>query len=77
MYRRLQAVAARVNRPVTAVARYAIDTWLRQQRRAAVREAIAAYAAGAAGSHEDLDPDLEAAALEALRPQPRGRRRLR
>jgi predicted transcriptional regulator len=75
LYRRLQEVAARANRPATAVARYAIDSWLRHQRRAAVREAIAAYAAGAAGSHEDLDPDLEAASLEALRRQPRTRRR--
>jgi predicted transcriptional regulator len=77
LYRRLQDVAARANRPATAVARYAIDSWLRQQRRVAVREAIAAYAAGAAGSREDLDPDLEAASLEALRPQPRRRRRSR
>jgi predicted transcriptional regulator len=75
LYRRLQDVAARANRPATAVARYAIESWLRHQRRAAVREAIAAYAAGAAGSREDLDPDLENAALEALRPQPKTRRR--
>ena len=75
LYRRLQDVAARANRPATAVARYAIDSWLRQQRRAAVRAAIAAYAAGAAGIREDLDPDLEAASLEALRPQTRIRRR--
>jgi predicted transcriptional regulator len=77
LYRRLQDVAARANRPATAVARYAIESWLRHQRRAAVREAIAAYAAGAAGSREDLDPDLEIASLEALRPQPKTRRRPR
>ena len=75
LYRRLQEVAARANCPATAVARHAIDSWLRQQRRAAVRETIAAYAAAAAGSHEDLDPDLEVASLEALRPQPKARRR--
>jgi predicted transcriptional regulator len=75
LYRRLQDVAARANRPATAVARYAIDSWLRHQRRAAVREAIGAYAAEAAGGREDLDPALEAASLEALRPKPRTRRR--
>jgi hypothetical protein len=74
LYRRLQDVAARANRPATAVARYAIETWLRQQRRAAVREAVAAYAAEVAGSRQDLDPDLEAASLEAWRPEPRTRR---
>jgi predicted transcriptional regulator len=77
LYRRLQDVAARAKRPATAVARYAIDSWLRQQRRAAVREAIAAYAAEAAGSHEDLDPALEAAAVETLRSPARARRRMR
>jgi predicted transcriptional regulator len=75
LYRRLQDVAARANRPATAVARYAIETWLRHQRKAAVREAIAAYAADVAGSRQDLDPDLEAASLDAWRPQPRTRRR--
>jgi predicted transcriptional regulator len=77
LYRRLQDVATRANRPATAVARYAIESWLRHQRRAAVREAIAAYAAGAAGSREDLDPNLEAASLEALRPRPKARRQRR
>jgi predicted transcriptional regulator len=77
LYQRLQDVAARANRPATAVARYAIESWLRHQRRAAVREAIAAYAAGAAGSWEDLDPNLEAASLEALRPRPKARRQRR
>jgi hypothetical protein len=42
-----------------------------------VREAIAAYAAGAAGSRDDLDPDLEAAALEVFHPRLRARRRRR
>ena len=73
--RRLRDVAARTNRPTTAVARYAIESWLRHQRRAAVREAIAAYAAGVAGSQEDLDPALETAALDALRPRPSTTRR--
>ena len=75
LYRRLQAVAERANRPATVVARYAIESWLRQQRKVAVREAIAKYAAAVAGSREDLDPDLEAASLEGWRPEPKARRR--
>jgi predicted transcriptional regulator len=77
LYQRLQDVATRARRPATAVARYAIESWLRQQRRAAVRESIAAYAAGAAGGREDLDPDLESASLEALRPRVAKARRRR
>ena len=71
----LAAALSGVLAPATAIARYAIESWLRHQRRAAVREAIAAYAADVAGSREDLDPDLEAASLEAWRPQPKTRRR--
>jgi hypothetical protein len=58
------------------VARYAIESWLRQQRKAAIHEAIAAYAAKVAGTLDDLDPDLEAASLELWRPR-RVRKRTR
>jgi hypothetical protein len=37
----------------------------RQQRRAKVREEIAEYAEQVAGRHDDLDTDLERAALES------------
>jgi predicted transcriptional regulator len=73
-YRRLRDAAERVNRPATVVARHAIEVWLRQQRQAAVREAIAAYAAEMAGTPADLDPELEVAALELWEP-PKARRR--
>jgi len=65
LYRRLREAAARTNQPATALARYAIETWLRQQRKTLVREAIAAYAANTAGSRDDLDEALESAAVEA------------
>ena len=68
-YQRLREAAERANRPATVVARYAIETWLRQQRKAAVHEAIAAFAADVAGSLDDLDPELEAASLELWRPR--------
>jgi hypothetical protein len=44
----------------------AIDLRLRQETRKARHEAIAAYAAEAAGTVLDLDPDIEAAGIEHL-----------
>jgi predicted transcriptional regulator len=64
LYERLRDAAERTNQPATALARYAIESWLREHRRTLVREAVAQYAAEAAGSHEDLDKALEATSLE-------------
>jgi hypothetical protein len=75
LYRRLRDAAARTNQPATALARYAIDRWLREHRRTIVREAIARYAAEVAGSQADLDEDLEAASLEGWRHLDRPRKR--
>jgi len=61
-------------RPATTLARQAIESWLRERKKAAVREAIAAYAAESAGSSADLDPALEAASLELWRPRRRRKR---
>jgi hypothetical protein len=78
IYRRLKDAAERTSQPATALARYAIESWLREHRRTMVREAIARYAAGAAGSADDLDEALEAASVEALRePKPRRKARVR
>ena len=65
-YSRLRAEAERTQVPATALAREAIDLWLRHQARKARHEAIAAYAAEMAGTNLDLDPDLESAAIEHL-----------
>ena len=65
-YDDLQAESKRAQVPATALARGAIDSWLRHQRRKARRDAIAAYAAEIAGTNLDLDPDLESAAIEHL-----------
>jgi hypothetical protein len=78
VYRRLRTAAEQTNRPATTLARYAIESWLRQRRRVMVREAIAAYAARVAGTRDDFDRDLEAAALElgqGERPARKARRR--
>lgn len=65
-YSHLRAEAERLQAPATALAREAIDLWLRQQLRKARHDGIAAYAAEMAGTEFDLDPDLEAAGIEHL-----------
>ena len=74
LYRRLRDAAERTKQPATTLARYAIDTWLRQHRKAMVREAIAEYATKVAGTPDDLDEDLEKASLEHWREEPRPKR---
>lgn len=73
-YEHLKAEAERARVPTTILAREAIDTWLRQQRRKARHEAIATFALEMAGTNLDLDPDLESAAIEHLA-RPRGKRK--
>jgi hypothetical protein len=65
-YTHLRAEAERAQVPATALAREAIDWWLRQQLRKARHDQIAAYAAEMAGTDLDLDPDLEAAGIGHL-----------
>ena len=66
IYTRLRAEADRTQLPATALAREAIDVWLRQQLRKARHQAIAAYAEEMAGTNLDLDPALESAGIEHL-----------
>ena len=77
LYRRLRRQAAAAGQPATVVARHAIEAWLRERRRAAIHEAIAAYAARAADTLDDLDPALEAASLEHLAEEERHTQRRR
>lgn len=65
-YSQLRAEAERLQAPATALAREAIDLWLRQQMRQARHDGIAAYAAEMSGTAFDLDADLEAAGVEHL-----------
>ena len=65
-YERLRSAAERSKVPATAIAREAIDFWVRQQLRKARHDAIAAYAAEIAGTTLDLDANLEAAGIEHL-----------
>lgn len=65
-YAQLRAEAERAQVPATMLAREAIDLWLRHQLRRARHRAISAYAVDMAGTHLDLDKDLESAGVEHL-----------
>jgi len=65
-YTRLSAEAERTQIPATKLARQAVDQWLRLQSRKVRRDAITAYAVQMAGTHLDLDPALEGAAIQHL-----------
>ena len=65
-YCRLRAEAERAQVPATVLAREAIQQWLRLRERRARHDAIAAYAAGMAGTEFDLDPELELAGTDHL-----------
>ena len=62
----LRAEAERTGVPATTLAREAVDWWLRQQVRKTRHDAIAVYATEMAGTHLDLDADLESAGIEHL-----------
>lgn len=59
-------MAERPKVPAAVLACEAIDFWVWQQMRKTRHDAIAAYAAEAAGTSHDLDPDLETASVEHL-----------
>jgi hypothetical protein len=62
----LRAEAERAQLPATALAREAIDWWLRERAKKARHKEIADWAAEMAGTDLDLDPDLEGAGIEQL-----------
>jgi hypothetical protein len=66
LHEELRDEAARRGQPATTVARTAIAEWLKERHRLQVREEIANYAAGQAGSKCDLDSELAAAAVDLL-----------
>ncbi len=66
VYGRLREEAGRARQPATVLARRAIESWLLQRERAALGEAIRAYAARHAGTDHDLDEALGGAAVEHL-----------
>jgi hypothetical protein len=67
LYSELREQAERSGQAATAAAREAIAEWLAQRRRMELHEEIAAYAAKARGTAEDLDRALEREAARQLR----------
>lgn len=66
LYQQLKAEAAHGQRSANALAREAIAAWLATQERIRLDREVLEYAAAMAGTADDLDPELEAAALELL-----------
>jgi hypothetical protein len=66
LYLRLKGEAERSGKPATELAREAIEATLTERRRAELDESIAGYARDVAGTSDDLDHDLEQAALQHL-----------
>jgi hypothetical protein len=66
LYTQLHAEAERSQQAATVLAREAIAWWLLQRRKAALHEAICAYATQYAGTATDFDKALEAASVEHL-----------
>lgn len=64
-YEQLRSEAERTSTPATALAREAIDAFLKERKRAETDRAVTEYALAVAGTVEDLDPDFEAASIES------------
>ena len=66
VYQRLRTLAQNRCVPATQLVAQALEDWLERQEKLALHEEIARYAAGQAGTDEDLDPQLEAAGIESM-----------
>ena len=66
LYQQLRAEADRQKVPATTLAREAIAGWIEARQRQLREQEIRDYALEVAGSDEDFDPLLEAAAIEHL-----------
>jgi len=64
--RELRAEAKRAGRPATELAREAIEHLVEDRKREALHREIATYAQAVAGTPQDLDSELEAAATSHL-----------
>ena len=72
IHTRLKAEAKRSGQPATVLVREAIETWLVEREKTALYHAIAHYAQAVAGTADDLDAEVEKAAVEHLLDGERG-----
>jgi hypothetical protein len=66
LHEMLRAESEASGEPATNLAREALSDWLKRRKRERRHAEIAAFAAEHAGTSFDLDPDLEAAGIEAI-----------
>jgi hypothetical protein len=66
LHEKLRAEARRVGVPATRLARHAVEQWLADAQRQAINREVMSYAAGVAGTTDDLDLLLEASAAAHL-----------
>jgi len=66
LYGRLKEESRRREVPATQMVREAIEVWLDEAEREALRREISAYAREMAGTEADLDDELQEAGLEHL-----------
>ena len=66
LYDKLKKEAERSKKPTTVIARQAIEEWLKEKQRKIIYETVAAYAQEVGGTNDDLDENLEKAAIEFM-----------
>ena len=66
LYKKLREEARRSKQPATAVAREAIEDWLKLKKKEQLHSDLAAYAEFYGGSEYDLDENLEETTIEHL-----------
>jgi hypothetical protein len=66
LYEELRTAARELDQPATKLAQELVRVGLVEWRRTRRRQQIAMYARQVAGSHDDLDPELERAGVTAL-----------
>ena len=67
VYSRLRSEAERQQKPATQLVKQAVEYWLEEQEKLALHEEIARYAAETAGTCDDLDEQLETAAVDHMK----------
>jgi predicted DNA-binding protein len=67
VYSRLRSEAERQRKPATQLVKQAVEYWLEEQEKLALHKEISRYAAETAGTSDDLDERLEAAAVECIK----------